>query len=269
MLKRSIHFGVTISVLSLALLSCSKMKGGDNPDSSGNDHSNEPQVPSTIVEENVFKVDFLTDLGENPYMEGHTVEEIQHFIQHTQGKKAVVTMIDCLNFEVGKVQPLVKLAKNLSCQPFFAQTSRTTSDHIPGTGILTVYPVADYDGAVADDEGFISGCEIRIPLKQPQEVTFYTTKIRKSEQASAIVKSVNGRIHAHGVIVGTVAKGLADDLKQYFETKVGCRCELAGSSSTEYDLFVATPLEYVCRKIGVRADAGKTGHFCISIEKLI
>ena len=204
------------SILSFALLSCSKPVTGTD-DNTGEDKDKEdvlfPEAPEEVNQENLFHVDFLTDLADAPYMQDRSIDKIVSFIKSRTGKKPLVYMVDRMDFEVGKVHPSVLAGHDLSMNPFFAQCSATTENKIPGTAILTIYPISDYDGSVQGKDNFISGGTLKAPLQQPQDLTFYTSRFESLEQMKEITRIKSARLKKSGILTGTVRKEAAQAIK--------------------------------------------------------
>lgn len=254
------------------LLSCSKPENGgsghegpDNPE--GGENIGIPEPPEDIVAENLFHVDFLTDLSDAPYMASHTLDDVRNYIGGDKGYTPVMYFIDGLEFEAGKASELVRWSYSLSMKSFFAQ-SGPTSAKTRGRGIMTKRMVDIFDGVCTADKVFMSGCEIKVPLHLAETVVLYTAGISSVRDAEGLVKSRPVALSQNGILIGTVKKGTGEELKEYIETKAGCRLELSGLESADNDLFVMTPVTFVCRNIAYEVADSKVGRYKIEIEKL-
>ena len=159
-----IHF--VAAMLALIFLSgCRKEEGyAGNGGTGGGTEEEKPEVivpeaPEEIVEGNVFVVDFFSDLeGGSGFFDTRDWNLAAGHILAQSGKRPVVYMFDGTGFSAGEVNPALRIANNVKGNAFFAQ-SEATSDHVDGTGIVTLYQISDYDGIVSGST-FMSGCTI-------------------------------------------------------------------------------------------------------------
>ena len=271
-MKKLINIIALFAIVATSLDSCGKIEnssqtpGGDNPDVEENVF---PEPPTEIIQENLFKVDFLTDLSTNSQKDIISANDIVSFIQSITEKKPLIYMIDRMDYEVGKVHPSVLVAKSLSMHPFFAQCGTTTGENIPGTSLLTIYPIDDYDGAMCSGDSFISGCKLRAPLRQAQDLTFYTSKIETLSQLKGLIQLKLDRLRKDSIMTGTVRRSLGAEMKQYIENEVGSRLYLKEVEGKDYSLFVMMPPVFVCRDIEKGKIENQLDYYRISIEKLI
>ena len=263
---------LVVSLTLFAVLSCTKPDVGTNEpgtEEPGKEDVLFPEAPEQVNEENLFHVDFLTDLADAPYMKDRNIDEVIAFIKSRTGKKPLVYKIDRMDFEVGKVNPSVLAARDLSMSPFFAQCRRTTENKIPGTAILTLYPISDYDGTILEMDNFISGCKLRAPLQQPEELTFYTSRFETIGQVKSIFGTKSARLRTNSIVTGTVRKEAAAEMKEFAETEIGCRLEIIEGKDTEYDFFAMIPAAFVFRGITLEKSGDHIGYFHVSVEKLV
>ena len=255
-----------------AVLSCTKPDAGTKKpgtEEPGKEDVLFPEAPEQVIVENLFHVDFVTDLADAPYMKDRKTDDVITFIKSRSGKKPLVYMIDRMDFEVGKVNPSVLAARDLSMSPFFAQCRRTTENKIPGTAILTLYPISDYDGTVLEMDNFISGCKLRAPLQQPEELTFYTSRFETFGQVKSMFRAKATRLQKNSIVTGTVRKEAAPEMKEFAEKEIGCRLEIIEGKDTEYDFFAMIPAAFVFRGVTLEKSGDNIGYFHVSIEKLV
>lgn len=252
-----------------AVLTFSCSKGSGPHGNAGTDEGPVIPVPPEEVDmENVFLVDFMTTLTDESFLSRYETTAVEQQIKAQTGKKPLVNLIDRMDFEAGTPHPLVQLAKQLSAYPFFAQVAGTGRAMTPGTGILTIYPISDYDGAALEDETFISGCMLRAPLNPAADIIIYTARLEKEGQLDRIMEARRDRILKNGVLIGTIRKDLVPSLKDRFAKNTDFRLELRSGDGTAYDLFVIASVRFVCRDIAEGSSEDQVDHFRISIEKI-
>ncbi|MCM1198633.1 MAG: hypothetical protein NC308_07075, partial [Clostridium sp.] len=177
-------------------------------------------------------------------------------------------LFDRSDYETGKVNPAVKIAYQAGAQPFFAQSGKSVDGMIRGTGIVSSYMISDFDGACAGGESFISGSTVPVPLNAMTPVCVFTAFIDDIKAAAQLFDVIEYRIRHDGIVIGTVANSVRNDLKTYVNEHFPVvRLELYGSGETDKDLFVIVPGSFVCRGMEPLEKANLP-YWRISIEKL-
>ena len=265
-----IKYLTIVSAVAVLMVSCSKPNGPVTPVGPEPPVPPQPEVmpvpPEEVVENNLFAVDFFTSLSDEKYFDKRDPSVIISYIKGLSGRKPLVYMIDRSDFEVGKANPLLPLARELEYTSYFAQNINSGS-YIQGTGMLTFYPVKKYDGVCAGNNLFMSGCLVNAPLNQSTPVYVYTSRILSADGFSKIFGLRKERLFKEGVVIGTVLNSEKEEFKTFIEGAGPLRLSFAGSDSSGYDLFVIVPGSFVCRKI---ESGQKVNHpyYRVTIEKL-
>lgn len=256
-----------IAALFMLAISCGKkpVTGGEKPETLI------PEPPAEIVEANVFKMDFFTDLSngqsffankDNSLASGHIKEQT--------GKKPLVYMFDRSDFLVGTINSSVTIAKACGYSPLFAQSGNiptTVPKLVKGTGIVTAYSIADFDGATQDG-AYISGLQLTAPLKTPCKIGIYTASIDDVNAFAKVAVLKNYELHEESVLVGTIDNSVKEEFIAWVKKDfASVRLAFAESSDTARDLYVMVPVSYAIREISQERKVN-LGYFRISIEKL-
>ena len=250
-----------VAILMMAACNPDNNPSGNTPQPPANTL---PEPPETVVDARVFIVDLFTTLQDGYYFTGRDVSIAAEYIREQQQKLSIVYMFDRADFTVGKSHPMTDISYALGVNPLFAQCGPTTETTTPGTGIVTRYPISDYDG-FACEGAFLSGCRISVPITGTPALYVSTSKINSLSQAETIYENRKQRLVSDTVIIGTVATEIRDQVLDFF-TSGSLRTTAMGSDGTEYDIIVVTPAEYVCRGF----EAGQKvnlPYYRVSIEK--
>lgn len=234
--------------------------GGDKP--SGKEPLPEP--PETVTDAHVFIVDMFSTLEDEKFFVGRDVSVAAEYIRSQSPKLSLMYFFDRADFTVGQSHPMTDIAYSLGVNQLFAQCGPTSDGTIPGTGIITRYPLSDYDG-IACDGAYMCGCKVPVPVTGTPQVYLSTARICSLSQAETIFALRKLHLISDTIIVGTVSNQIKDKVLEYFES-MSLRTVCMESDQTEYDIFVVTPAEYVCRGF----EAGKTvnlPYYRVSIEK--
>ena len=261
-----------LAAAAAAFSGCNDGIAPDSPDNGGGNGEEEtpviPEIPDEINEENVFTVDFFTDLGsEESFFASRDWEDAVSHIQGQEGKVPVAYMFDRTDFETGKANPAVQIAYETGYWPYFVQTE-STSDITEGTGLVTPYQIEDFDSVVPGEGVFMSGVTIPVPLEKSVYTGIYTTTLTEAGQFSVIASQWTGNKLDSGVTAGKILSGIKDAVSESaaadFPTLRLFYTDMEGSS---YDLFVLCPAAYACR--GFEAgDSDTLPYYRIYFEKL-
>lgn len=267
-----IHF--VAAMLALIFLSgCRKEEGyaGNGGTGGGTEEGKPgvtvPEAPEEIVEGNVFVVDFFSDLeGGSGFFDTRDWNLAAGHILAQSGKRPVVYMFDGTGFSAGEVNPALRIANNVKGNAFFAQ-SEATSDHVDGTGIVTLYQISDYDGIVSGST-FMSGCTIPVPLTQSTPICIFTSTISSAEDVSTILNEGKSRLYYDAVLVGTVSNGVREEVEKYLQEDGGMiRYTFHETDGKSSSLAVIVPASFVCRDISFM-DVSGFPCYRVSVEKL-
>ncbi|MGM9788404.1 MAG: hypothetical protein ACI3ZF_05840 [Candidatus Cryptobacteroides sp.] len=240
------HFKHIILLLSLSLLwACTpsdKPSEGDKPDPD----PSIPAPPEQIKEANVFIIDFFSTLGdEGDFFISRDAGVAAEHIKAQSGKLSLVYIFDRADYQVGKDYSMTKIAYNCGAFPYFAQSEPFKDGVVKGSGMVTRYPISDYDG-VASDGIFLSGCTIQLPITLTEQLCIATAYIQDEQTAQKIFTEKKLRLLSDMMIVGTVPSSAASQVQAYFES-MSLRVRRLESSDTKKDLIVVLPASYVCR----------------------
>ena len=254
---------IHLSIL-LCLASCSP---SDKPaDSNKPDPQPEfPTPPEQTKEANVFIIDFFSTLeDEGDFFISRDAGVAADYIKAQSGKRSIVYMFDRADYQISEEQAATKIAYQVSAFPYFAQSAAAKAETIPGTAMVTRYPISDYDG-IAKEGTYLSGCTIQLPITLTDKLCVATSYIPDEKAAERIFLEKKVRLLSDMMIVGTVPAESAGAVQEYFES-MSLRVHRLGSSQTVKDLIVVLPASYVCRNI----ESGKKvnlPYYRINIEK--
>lgn len=261
-----------LAAAAAAFSGCNDGIAPDSPDNGGGNGEEEtpviPEIPDEINEENVFTVDFFTDLGsEESFFATRDWEDAVSHIQGQEGKVPVAYMFDRTDFETGKANPAVQIAYETGYWPYFVQTE-STSDITEGTGLVTPYQIEDFDSVVPGEGVFMSGVTIPVPLEKSVYTGIYTTTLTEAGQFSVIASQWTGSRLNSGVTVGKISSGIKEAVSETAAKDFpSLRLFYAGTEGSAYDLFVLCPAVFACREFEEGAD-GKLPYWRIHIEKI-
>lgn len=256
---------ITLALASLlAADSCTvnKPSGGGNVPSGGDPSLPEP--PEIALDARTFMVDIFTTLSDESFFNLRSTGVACEYIRTQQQKRSLVYLFDRADYTVGKNHPMTEIAYTLGMNQLFAQSGPTGLLTTEGTGIITAYPIANYDG-IAEDGAYLSGCRISIPVTGTPSVYVSTARISSMDQARSIYEKRKLRLTTDAVVIGTAAAEEKQQILDFFNSS-SVRAACLGSGDTDYDLIVLCPANYVCRGI----EPGKTAnlpYYRVSIEK--
>lgn len=224
-----------------------------------------PEPPDQVKDANVFIIDMFTTLDDDgDFFTSRDEGVAADYIRNQQGKMSLVYIYDRADYQPGKQYSMTKIAYNVGAFPYFAQTESVTDGSIKGTGMVTRYPIADFDG-FADGTVFLSGCTVQLPITLTDKLCIATASIPDTDAAEKIFKAKKVRMLSDMMIVGTVPSGEVSQVGDYFKS-MSMRVTAMGSVDTQKDIIVILPPSYVCRSI----DCGKhvnLPYYRIYIEK--
>lgn len=265
------HFAyVMAAVLAAVSLSCTKHGSGTGQNGGGGnpDDTRIPEPPETVVEGNVFLVDFFSALDGACFWEMRDFNVSVSHIKGQSGKKPLVYMFDRSDFEVGKDNNIIRIATASGMSPLFAQNTES-GDYIEGTGMVTLYSVADYDGVHPGEGVFMSGCRFSAPLNEPVPLCIYTARVGSVKAMQQLFESRAESLRTDAVLIGTVKNSVSDEVEKYISANAGpVRFMLQGMEDKDYDLFVMVPASFACRSVEENVTVNHP-YFRISIEKIM
>lgn len=210
-----------------------------------------PELPAPseeIKESNVFVIDFFSTLEDDAdFFISRDAGVASEYIQAQSGKRSLVYMFDRADYQIGREHAATTIAYNVGAFPYFAQSGSAKAEIIPGTAMVTRYPISDYDG-IAKDGVYLSGCTIQLPIALTDKLCIATSFIADETVAEAIFTEKKVRLLSNMMIVGTVPADAANKVQKYFESMSLRVCTL-GSTDSAKDLIVVLPASYVCRNI--------------------
>lgn len=263
------YIGFLAVLLATVLYSCSKNESdtGDGDTPGGTDDIRIPEPPETVVEGNVFLVDFFSTLDDACFWDIRDFNVSVSHIKGQTGKKPLVYMFDRSDFNTGHDNNIIRIAIENSMNALFAQNGNSGLQ-MEGTGIVTLYSVADYDGVNPGNGVFMSGPRFSAPLNQPTQVCIYTARLESADAMRMLVGSKAESLRTDAVIIGTVNNSVKEEVAKYVSDEAGpVRFTISGKEDTAYDLFVMVPASFVCRSVEELKTVNHP-YFRISIEKL-
>jgi len=259
---RFFKYAVTLLIGVAAVACC------DKGSSSEVDHGYVPyEPPVTINPANLFNLCIFTELTNQSLFITHTQSAISSFINGYSGQKPLVYFIERSDFMSGQPIAHLSVALDTKCYSFFAPQSDTAAD-VRGTAILTRYTVSDFDGILCDSLR-MSGCRFSAPLSETTNITVYTARIDDLSQIKALVARRGAVLQVDGMVVGSMNATIKEDAKEFLRKKFSYyRLVFAESKGMPYDMFVLTPVNFVCRTI-TDGQTVSIPYYVISIEQLI
>ena len=261
---KRLYIIATLALIALiAVSSCTP----SNPSSGGGDEGGVPSMPEPpeqAIDAHVFIVDIFTTLDDESFFARRDVSVAKEYIRAQQQKLSLAYLFDRADFIVGECHPMTDIALSLGVNQLFAQSASTGEYKTEGTGIITRYPISDYDG-IASDGAYLSGFRMSVPVTGTPSIYISTARISSLDQARTIYEARKHRLVSDCVVIGTVASDVRDEVVKFFNLS-SVRAMSYGSADTAYDLLVLCPADYVCRGI----EAGKTvnlPYYRVSIEK--
>lgn len=246
-----------LSVFLALFVSCQEADQPSTGGSSGNSgggggdtgNTDLPVPPEEVNSSNLFNIDFFSTLEDDGYFfETRDIGVASQFIKDQKGRMSMLYMFDRADFTVGVSHPFNKMSYDIGIYQFFAQNQPTSSTVTEGTGIATRYTISDYDG-LAQNQAYMSGCTVPVPLKTPTNICIYTTRIESLDQIKEIYKARSNTLLGDAVIVGTVRNDIKSSVIEYIEGTMSLRAATFGSDDTALDLLVVVPASYICREI--------------------
>lgn len=156
---------IHLSIL-LCLASCSP---SDKPaDSNKPDPQPEfPTPPEQTKEANVFIIDFFSTLeDEGDFFISRDAGVAADYIKAQSGKRSIVYMFDRADYQISEEQAATKIAYQVSAFPYFAQSAAAKAETIPGTAMVTRYPISDTTESQRMELTFLAvPFSFRLPLR--------------------------------------------------------------------------------------------------------
>lgn len=260
---------VTLWILGAALLTAACSDSSDNnnpnPDPEPDQEYVAPEPPETINSDNLLRVTCFSTLDDKTLFASQQPSALTSMINSANPASAIY-LFERSDFRLGEPIPQVEIALATRCYSFFVQTE-PTSENVKGTGIVTRSLVEAFDAAW---EGSLrtSGCTFEAPLSQPTPVTLYTSRFEDRAAFETLVALRSSVLQTSGIVVGSIRNEVKAEVEEWLRFNLrNYRIEFARSESTPYDLFVLTPVGFVCRSIEKGTEAALP-YFTLSIEKL-
>lgn len=224
-----------------------------------------PEPPEAVNSANLLRITCFTTLSDRPLFASQEPAALTAFINNASPVQTLY-LFERSDFSLGEPLPQVEIGLATRSYSFFAQ-NEATSNAVKGTGIVTRQSVEAFD-AVWEGSLRTSGCTFQAPLAQPSQVTVYTSRFEDRAAFEALVAQRGNVLQTSGIVVGSVANAVKADVKEWLRWNLrNYRIVFAGSESTPYDLFVLTPVGFVCRSIEPRTEAALP-YYSLTIEKL-
>lgn len=224
-----------------------------------------PEPPETIDPSNLVQVTIFSTLTDQPLFATQEPSALTGLINNAS-PLSVLYLFERSDFRLGEPLPQVEIGLATRSYSLFAQTE-PTSDEVKGTGIVTRNLVEAFD-AVWEGSLRTSGCTLSAPFAQPTQITLYTSRFEDRAAFEALVAQRSSVLQTSGLVIGSVRNDVKAEVEEWLRWNLrNYRIVFADSQSTPYDLFVLTPVGFVCRDIEQRSEA-TLPYFNVSIEKL-
>ncbi len=196
------------ALLSLLALSCGKTPE-PGPQPVPDEEFRIPDPPQTVVESNMFVVEWFPDLPSEAEASGH--------ILASNDKKPLVYIFDRVQYVPGQSTPLVSTAVGSKCYPFFIQAGATSFSGNGGTGFLTRYSISDFDGECAETP--FGGPVITTALSSVVSIAIYGCNCSTPQQLTSVVGARSQAFYGDAVMVGAYG-GDPEQMKEIAGSKV-------------------------------------------------
>lgn len=160
-----------------------------------------PEIPQEIVQSNVFVSEIFLSMEDPDILAGHILSE--------QGKRPVVYAVNGTKIVPGESSDIVKAALLSSSFPYFIQNGNTDISGMHGYGLLTKYPISNFD----------SGMTFKIPLKQIIQVHIFFRDINNKEELKSVVAERKLLLAKDAVILGFTDSKEAESIKFLCESR--------------------------------------------------
>lgn len=250
------------------MAACSESSSDEGATPSPDESQNEyvaPEPPEAINSANLLRITCFTTLTDQPLFASQEPAALTSFINQASPVQTLY-LFERSDFRLGEPLPQVEIGLATRSYSLFAQIE-PTSDAVKGTGIVTRQLVEAFD-AVWEGSLRTSGCTFSAPLAQPVTTTVYTSRFEDRAAFETLVTRRSSVLQTSGIVVGSIRNEVKADVEEWLRWNLkNYRIVFAGSSSTTYDLFVLTPVGFVCRSLEARTEAALP-YYSLTIEKL-
>lgn len=247
---------------------CSESSSDEGTDPTPDETKTEyiaPEPPEAVNSANLLRITCFTTLSDQSLFATQEPTALTAFINNASPVQTLY-LFERSDFRLGESLPQVEIGLATRSYSLFAQTE-ATSDAVKGTGIVTRQLVEAFD-AVWEGSLRTSGCTFSAPLAQPVTTTVYTSRFEDRAAFETLVARRSSVLQTSGIVVGSIANAVKSDVEEWLRWNLkNYRIVFAGSSSTTYDLFVLTPVGFVCRSLEARTEAALP-YYSLTIEKL-
>lgn len=160
-----------------------------------------PEIPQEIVQSNVFLSEIFLSLEDPDILAGHILSE--------QGKRPVVYAVNGTKIVPGESSDIVKAALLSSSFPYFIQRGNTDISGMHGYGLLTKYPISNFD----------NGMTFNLPLTQIIQVHIFFRDINNKEELKSVVAERKLLLAKDAVILGFTDSKEAESIKSLCESR--------------------------------------------------
>ena len=160
-----------------------------------------PEIPQEIIQANVFVSEIFLSVENADIIAGHILSE--------QGKRPVVYAVNGTKLIPGESSDIVKAALLSSSFPYFIQDGNTNVSGMRGYGLLTKYPISNFD----------NGMTFNLPLTQIIQVHIFFRDINNKEELRSVIGERKIILAKDAVILGFTDSKEAESIKSLCESR--------------------------------------------------
>lgn len=160
-----------------------------------------PEIPQEIIQANVFVSEIFLSVENADIIAGHILSE--------QGKRPVVYAVNGTKLIPGESSDIVKAALLSSSFPYFIQDGNTNVSGMRGYGLLTKYPISNFD----------NGMTFNLPLTQTIQVHIFFRDIKNKEELKSVIGERKTLLGKDAVILGFTESREAESIQSLCESR--------------------------------------------------
>jgi len=226
-----------------------------------------PDPPAEVNDRNLISLEFYSRLNDETLFGPDGYQPVVERINTTTS--ALAYFFDRSDAWIGQKSSVVDIALKTKTKSFFVQNNLSAA-YVEGTGIIVRPIINAFEGFVAPDTLFAGGCTLIAPLGQPVTVTLMTCRINGKQQFRPLVNNLGDGLKTNRVLIGVISNASAEEFGRYLKYNLkDFRLSLykPGDSSSDYQLFFLTPLNFVFRG-AVASTVGTVPMYECTIEYL-
>jgi hypothetical protein len=227
-----------------------------------------PDPPSTVVEGNLFTIDFFSRLNDETLFQSNDYTELVSYI--LSNNSSLAFFFNRSDATIGEPDPVVNVAWKTKLNPFFVPGG-SGDGTIEGTGLIFRSLITAYEGVNHNDSLYLAGCSVTAPCNQPVVLTLISCDLTEQYQFPMLVLSVGDSLKTNKIVIGSIPTDSQDAFGEYLRYHLkGFRLyffQPETSDSTE-TFYILSPTHFVCRGVDAQTK-GELPLYPCKIEYLI